>query len=640
VYLDGVYIARLSVSTADLIDVESIEVLRGPQGTLYGRNSTAGALLINTKRPTDEFSAELTASAAQFDEYRISGAVSGPITDMLSARAAIGYSDRGGFGDNIVDGSTVGGSEDFTARLSFNYDPLSDLSFTLISEYQSREAEPALIAATDLGTTGGVASPFDPRDDLNEVLDSNEFALNDPNSVDVESYSVTLLGEWDLGWATVNSVTSYRNWDLEGTQDSDSTGLQLFSNNGALTSEQFSQEIRLASNSDGRLSWIVGGFFMTEDTTVDFAIQNFNGLFGLGTNAIFDGEQTTDAYAVFADATFEIIDGLSITVGGRYSYEEKDFQNDQDVLILNGGTVPPIPPAGPLGGLTFAPGDVFAAPPVFQDTADFDDFSPRAVIDYQFTDTIFAYASYSQGFKSGGFNSFGLTPAFDPEEIDAYEIGFKSTFWDNRIRFNVSGFTYDYENLQLRLPVPTGGVDIQNVAEAEITGAEFEFTASPIEGLTFTTNLALLDTEINEGVLPSIPTNTPPFPIGIPLTLVDEDVSGNSLTRAPDVQVFVGLDYERPVGPFILGAAANYRYQDGVFFLETNQDASTFSNDSWNEVNLRFSVADADGRWEAAVFGQNVTDERYVTQVTALGGFPNASVSEPAKWGGQITLRY
>ena len=639
VYVDGVYIGSPSFSNADLRDIESIQVLRGPQGTLYGRNSTAGAVVVTTKRPTDEFQAELRGGYSRFDEYDIGGALSGPLAEKLWARSAFSYSDEAGFGTNTVDGSDIGGSENLTARVAFSFLPSDALSLDLIGEYQEHTANPALIAVTGVGATG-VASPFVERADLDEVLNDNEFALNDPNVEKDETYSITLLGELDLGWATLNSVTGYRDWSLTGRQDSDSTGLRLFNNNGDVGSEQVSQELRLTSNNGGRLSWIVGLYYFDTGVDMFFDIRNFQGLFRLGTEAIFDARQETTAWAVFGDATYDLTERLSLTFGGRFSREKKDFRNKLTVFILNGGTVPSIPPAGALGGLTFPAGALFNDPPRYADDAEFSDFSPRAVLDFQVSETLFLYASYSQGFKSGGFNSFGLAPAFEQEDIDAYELGFKSYLADNRVRLNASGFFYDYSNLQIRLPVPTGGVNIRNIGVAELWGFEVEGSAFLTDGLSVRANLAWLDTEVTEGMIPAVSSATPPFPIGIPLSLAPEDVRGNELTRAPEWQTFVNATYERPVGNFTGALSVTYRYQSGVFFLDTNQDISTFSNDSWDEVDLRLSLSDPGERWEVAVFGQNVTDDRHITAVTPLGGFPNAALSEPAKWGVEAVIRY
>ncbi len=636
VYVDGVYIARLSFSTADLLDVDSIQVLRGPQGTLYGRNSTAGAVLVTTKRPTQEFEAEVKAGATSFGDYNVSGVVSGGLTDSLSGRIAVGYSDKDGFGENAFTGLSVGGSEDLSARASLRFEPTDALTFDLIGEYQDRVANPALIPVTSVGDTNGIGSPFVPRPDLDEVLEDDGFNFNDENLADSQSYALTLSGEIDFGWANLSTISAYRSWDLTGTQDSDSGPLQLFNNNGDIESEQFSQELRLASTGDGPLSWIVGGFYFNETSDLLFEIRNFRGLFGLGTEAVFDASQDTEAYAIFADITYDLTEQFSVTLGGRYSSEDKDFTNDQVVTTINGGTLPPFF----FGGATLPAGFPFANPPEFVDDASFDDFSPRVVVDFQANDNVLLYGSYSQGFKSGGFNSFGLTPAFDSEDVDAFEVGFKSDFADGRARLNASAFTYDYSNLQIRLPVPTGGVDIQNVGAADISGFEVEGSLLLTEGLTVSANVSFLDTEITEGLIPAISSTTGPFPIGAPLTLAPVDVSGNDLTRAPNFQAYVNANYERPIGPFLGAFGATLKSQSGVFFLETNQDTQTFSNDGWTEVDLRASISDSDDQWELAVFGQNVFNNRHISAVTALGGFPNASINEPVKWGVEAKVRY
>ncbi len=640
VYVDGIYVSGLNFSTADLLDIGSIEVLRGPQGTLYGRNSTAGALLIKSARPTDEFEGYLRASGSSLDEWRITGAVSGPIVPgRLKARAAVQYSDRNGWGDNTFDGSDVAASEDFSARLSFELTPNEDLTVNVVGEYLDREAVPATIQVADLSSVLA-ASPFVKRPDFSRVLDDNDFALNDPNFVDSETFQVMVSINYDLGWASLDSITGYRDYDLTGAQDSDGTALTLFNNNGDLSIKQWSQELRLTSNTDGRLSWIVGFYYIHNNSKMNpFLIRNFNALFGVGTLAEFRAFQKLDALAVFADATYEITDRLSLTFGGRYSYEMKDFTNDLLVSILNGGTIPPFAPP-PLAGLTFAAGDVFSDPPAFVSDDTWEDFSPRVVVDFKVTDDILAYASYSQGFKSGGFNAFGLAPSFDQEDLNAYEIGLKSDLAGNRLRLNIAGFYYDYSDLQVRLGVPTGGVEIANAADATVKGVEVEATAVPMEGLTLTGNVSYLDAEFDSGMLRRVPEGVT-FPIGAPIPLEVVDVSGNRLSRAPKWQTYLSGEYRFPVSTIgTAGIQVSYRYQSNVFFLETNQTQPTFKSGGWNQVDLRLSLQSADERWEVAVFGKNITDDRHITQVTQLGSFPNAAINEPRKWGGQISVNF
>ena len=632
VYVDGIYISRLSFSTADLVDIETIQVLRGPQGTLYGRNSTAGAVLIRSARPTFETEGYVRAEATTLEEFRVEGALSGPlIGDSLAGRVAAGYSDFDGFGTNVATGEEAGGSEDITLRGSLTFEPGAAFRATLIADYLSRDADVATIAVAD--PTQGATSPFDERDDFDQLLEDNRFALNSPSFTDTELWGIMLDARYDFGPVVLESLTGYRELHTDGAQDSDSTAMTLFNNTGDIDDLQFSQEFHLTSDHGGPLSWIAGVFYLHNEASQFFVINNFNALFGLGTNATFDAEQDLDTVAVFADATYEITPALSLTFGGRFSYEEKRFSNDLQVLTIQAGFFPP-------AGTTLPAGSPFSDPPLFEDSEEFDDFSIRAVLDYRITEDVLAYFSYSQGFKSGGFNSFGLETAFDEEDIDAFELGLKTDWYGGRLRANATGFYYDYSNLQLRLPVPTGGVSIDNVGESEIAGLELELTARPVDGLRLTANVSYLHTEITEGTLPAVPADAV-FPIGAPVPLEDVDVSGNELTRAPEWQVFLDGRYEFDFFGLGLGfAGGNLRYQSRVFFLETNQDQSTFRNDSWVEIGLRAGWESFDGRWRFTVFGENVNDNRHVTQVTALGSFPNASINLPAKAGFRLEARY
>ncbi len=630
-YVDGVYVARSTIPTTNLQDVDSIQVLRGPQGTLYGRNSTAGAILITTKRATDEFEAELRAGYARFNEFNIGAVVSGPISENLSARASIGYSDKPGFGVNIADNNNaIGGSQDFTARLSLNFEPSDAVSFDLIGEFYSRRAQPALIAISSVGTNG-TADPNIVRPDLDQVLEDRLFDFPVANRSDSDTVSLTLLGEWDLGELTLNSVTGYRDWDFIGEQDSDSTSVDAFTNRAPIRSRQFSQEFRLASADDKRLSWILGAYYLNEDLDIEVTINRLRSFGGAGFRTFAISTLDTDALALFGDGTFDITDKFSLTLGWRYSYETKKFSTIRDDIVINGGVV---------GGVMRAPGEAFRSFPLFNSEETFEDFSPRVVLDYQVNDDVFLYASYSQGFKSGGFNTFGATAAYGPESTDSFEVGYKSELMDNRVRLNASVFYNDYSGLQIRTPIPAGGAIIDNIGVAEIKGAELEVSAAIAEGFTVSGNIAYLDAEIVEGVIVGVASNVGVRTIGGPVPTAPLDLSGNRLTRSPKWQTYLNATYEKPVGDYLAAFSATFKYQDSVFYAETHQDVDVFTGEAWSEVDLRLVISDPDDSWQVAFYGQNVFNNRRVSYALGLGGFPAGAISEPAKWGVETIFRF
>jgi len=638
VYFDEMYIGRLSFSTGDLIDIESIQVLRGPQGSLFGRNATAGALLVQPARPTAEPEGYLRLRFAEHGERRVSGAVSGPLTNNLLGRVAVGRTDVDGWGENTFTGGNVNGRQDRTIRLSLDWRLSTEVSAEMMLERSDSEANPATINVAPVAP-GQPSSPFIRRDDLDEALDAAEFSFDDTSVNETDATNVVFNVSWELGDTTLTAITGYRDYGLLARQDSDSTRFTLFNNSGAIASTQFSQELRLSGNVDNRLVWTVGAYYYDEDTDVVFDINNFQGLFGAGTNARFDARQRLDSRAVFADARYAFTDRLSLTLGGRFSREEKRFTNKQTVATLRESSLPIDLGSFPAGAI-IPGGTVFVDPPVFASTADFENFSPRAVLEYQLLPDVLTYASYSEGFKSGGFNSFGLSPAFEEEQVQAYEIGVKSTLLQNRLRLNAAGFTYDYTNLQVRLPVPTGGVTIDNAGEASAWGLELEGSLLIGDRLRLDSNIAYLDTELVKFDTQRVPQDLL-FVLGAPIPLEAVSAAGNELTRAPELSLFAGLQYAMDLGKNFEGLfELAYRYQDEVFFLETNQDRNTFKGGSANRLDLRFAVQLLRGAWDAALYVNNLNDDRTITQVTALGSYPNAAISPPRQYGVEFTFRW
>jgi iron complex outermembrane receptor protein len=640
-YIDGVYIGRLSAATSDLVDVTSIQVLRGPQGTLYGRNSTAGAVVITTRRPTDTFQGYATTSVDQLGDYRGEAALSGPLVDgKLLGRIAGAYTDHGGFGRNVIDNTKVNDGRDITGRGSLRYLPSDTVTIDLIAEHFNQHFNPGLFRVAQV--TGGAAdSPYVLRPDFANAISHSQYAADTHVFNHLRNDSLSASLEWRGQLATLNFISGYRTFDVDGLADSDNTAptdrtAPLVSYNSArLRNTQVTEELRLSSpdGSDG-LNWIVGAYYMHERNKVNpFIISTSTAYFGLGTNAVFNAFQSTDAYAGFADASYEVLKGLTVHLGGRYSEESKDFNVTQLVTTILGGFSPAVGRVVPVG---FA----VAAPPPFTSNASFSRFTSRAVVDYKITTDVMAYASFSQGFKSGGFNAFGLVPAFKPETIDATEVGVKSQWLDHTLQINLDGFHYDYANLQVRQGVPTGGVSIVNVPGARVQGAELEALVEPITGFKLGANVTYLDAKFTNGSLQRVPLNAA-FKFGANLPLETVNIAGNSLSRAPKWAIGANASYVMPVlTNKKLELGGNVRFQSNEFFSETQQTVATFRSGAWSETGLHATLSPTNDQWSVSLYGQNIFNDRHLTQVTPLSSFPYGTLNDPATVGVRASVNF
>jgi iron complex outermembrane receptor protein len=643
VYIDGVYVARLSVATSDLVDLQGIEVLRGPQGSLYGRNATAGALVINTQRPTNDFEGEAEAGGDTLSDARGEVAVSGPIIkDKVLARIAAAYSSLGGFGANVLTGKPVNDGHDLTLRGSVRFLPTDRLTVDIIGEYFDQHFDPGLFRVANL-TGGPKDSPFILRPDFQSALNASQYEASENVYNHIRTKAVTALAELREDAFTINSITGYRTFDVDGLADSDNaapsdlTGFPALRSYNAATlrNSQVSEELRISSpTAPARFKWLGGVYYIHENNAVNpFEIYNNAAYFKLGTDATFRAFQKADAASAYGEASYEILKGLTVHLGGRYSWDEKNFNDTQRVVTLLGGFSPAVMKVVPAGY-------VVTGPPTFYATADFHNFSGRAVLDYKLTRDALAYFSFSQGFKSGGFNAFGLTPAFQPETIDAYETGLKTEWLDHRLRLNGDLFLYNYDNLQVRLPVPTGGVNIQNAASARVKGVEFESAITPLQGLTFAFNTTYLDAKFTQGSLPEVPPNAL-FAFGANIPLQTVSIVGNAMSRAPRWQLGLTLDYQRPVGTDeTMSWGMSYRHQSKEYFLETNQDSPTFQAGAWGELGAHVTLAKTGDRWSVSLYGENILNDRHITQITPLSAYPEGTLSLPRRFGIRTAFKF
>lgn len=667
VYVDGVYVPALGQSVSDFLDLDTLQVLRGPQGTLYGRNSTAGAILISGKRPSlNKASAYVTAGYASFNEFKIAGAIDLPlISDTLGLRIAASHNSGGDWAHNTLDNRKFGGGDSTNLRGSLRWKPAVGTTIDLIVDHSEGNSRPATVslatvapapAGPALGTVY-VGDPYARRADFNQVLNGRQVQIVGPQFTRTLATDATLLGDIDLGGGIkLASVTGYRNFEVRGAQDvtpASAVPASLNTNTTVQKQKSFSQELRLGTD-HGALKWTVGAYYFHQDTDAFIDIINVQGGppvatgFGptgpiftgkpAGTSALFQAKQKVDAIALFADATYDITEMLSVTGGLRYSRDHKNASIDNTVTTITNSVL-----AGPVLSAGSCPSATLVCVATFQNV------SPRAVLTFKPSSHNMVYASFSKGFNSGGFNNFGNTAnPSDPtnplengsEKITSYEIGSKNDFFDRKLRLNVSAFLTDYDDLHIRQAVLTGGVAIVNVPRARVKGVEVETVFRPLKGLTLTANATYLDGRLLQGTLAALPSTVGPIVLGQNQTVVNQNIAGNHLTRSPDWQAYASLAYELRTSFGTVTPSLTWRGQTKTYFLETNQDSSQYTAAGWSEVDARIVLAGQTDRWELTAFGRNIFDKRYISQIVPFTGFPIATLNTPRTWGLSATLRY
>jgi iron complex outermembrane receptor protein len=699
VYADGVYVRALGQSTSDFLDVDKIEVLRGPQGTLYGRNSTAGAMLISSKRPdTSQFEGNGSVSYGSFDQFKISGAVNVPlVTDVLALRLAGSYSSGGDWAHNTVDSRKFGGGKTQAFRGTLRFTPSEDLTIDLIGEHATADARPATLqlATNDLSGFGAggarlfAGMPHVRRSDYTTVRDSRDVQVLGDVATHTRSDNATLNLSWVASDSiTVTSISGYRRFRVTGQQDTspwitgalpgtdtlatwnggaplnsvgaaeyrmmNPTGTENFALGWNETDQKFtnwSQEFRVAGTSDA-FKWTLGAFYANEKVDGFVRIVNeqggppmvtgtlppVSGAAGLDLN--FMTSQDRDIYAAFADGTYNLTPELALTAGVRYT------RDDKSVSLLN-STQTLRPSVDPVlnAGIALDCATLVAIGVGTSCSRSAEEFTPRAVIDFKPDRDHMVYASWSKGFTAGGFNNFA-TPASSPvvsldvpvEKISNYEIGTKNEFFGRRLRVNVTAFMSDYSSLQIRQAVNTGGVAIVPVDKARIKGVELELLAKPVTGLTLGINGAYTDAKIRRGTLNAFPDALGTINMGSLQTPAPVSVAGNRLTRAPRWQGNVMANYEMPVSYGHVSFYTGLRFQSETHFQETNQSLDQFKGEAWHEVDLR--VTTGNDHWELSVFANNVFDKRYATQIVPFFILPNATLNTPRSIGARLAFNF
>jgi len=615
IYVDGVYLGRNVGALVDLIDTERVEVLRGPQGTLYGRNTNGGAIKLISVAPEQENSAKLDVGFGNFGRASVRGTANFELGDQTAARLTGLYKERDGFSEinpngdfaNLA-GQEVGSEEVLAFRGSVRHKFSDAWSAQFTVDYTDDQSDP-------------IAGSIIPRSDLASVttdVDGNLFTIEPAPGVvcsaalpaafqplgcftdfdaDVEASGVSLKIDGQLGAFDVTSTTAYR------TLEDELSSHISFVFSQETDQEQFTQEVVLSSNFDGPFNVIGGVYFYSEDVDFDSVFAGFRQ----------DIELETDAFAVFAQGVFNITDKLSFTGGLRYTDESRDFIGQTDFF------------------------------PDIVSEADIDDVTFTAKLDYSISDNILVYGSYSTGFKSPGFSPDCFTPtacfnAVDQEDLDSFEVGFRSDLIENRLRFNATYFYNEYDDLQLSATVPGVGFTRTNAASAEIQGVEVEITWFPqITGLEIYTNASLLDaeyvdvTDVQAGILIGNPTRVSCGP-----AQSDIDCALDlELKNAPDFKISAGFVHNAPIFGGVVTYGGDINYESDTFGQLANPPGNEIQPDV--RLNARIAYAPDDGPWNIALWVKNLTDEEY----SRTGLSPNVGFyAEPRTWGADFSIKF
>lgn len=602
VYLDGVYVGRASSAMFDLFDLDRIEVLRGPQGTLYGRNTNGGAVKIETARPGPELKAGLEVGYGSFNQRSVRGLVSGPLSDNAFAKFSGSYKARDGWTRDASSGRKVNDEDSLGGRGQLLL-TAENLEITFSLDYL-RDRPSSSFKEVVGGTLFGLYSESPNR--FKGDYDFETAAIRR----DMVGGSATL--DWDVGFAHLVSVSGYRKTKIRYTEDYDSTPFPVVNLDMAQDTEQFTQEFRLVSTpGESPLEWIAGVYLLADEgRSHDAFLLPFFGL----PDEVTRAKTRTTSVAAFGELSYRFTDQLKLTAGARYTDETKKLSLQRTFQPQGGGA-----------GVDFVP-------PTAAETS-FNNLSPRLVLEYQATPDVLAYASVTKGFKSGGFNNYPADPVaartfFRPEEIQAYEVGLKATVWDGRLRANIAVFTYDYTDLQVFAPIDTGGgvpvVQVTNAAKAEVTGAELELTARLIPSLDVQLNYAYLDATYDR------------FLFG------GQDLSGNRLTRAPRTTVSFNADWHYDLASGTLRLHGNYVYSSNVFFTPFNDPE--LSTGSYGLLNASAAFESGNRRWTVTAYGKNLTDEVYLAHgidtIATVFDLKVAEIGPPRQFGVSIAWRY
>jgi iron complex outermembrane recepter protein len=668
-YLDGVYIGRAGASTFDFVDVERVEILRGPQGTLYGKNTTAGAVNVTTRAPSFTPQARLEVSTGNYGLLQVKASASAPISDKLATRLSFTRTGRRGTVYNVTSDERLHRQGSFSARGQLLWRPTANLDFTLAGDFNVQNPlccvqyyarvgatqrplnrQYAALAAA-FGYTPPSTDPFDRVTDLDAEINSRQ-----------EMAGVSLVGNWDIGPATITSVSAWRYWDWTPANDRDFIGLPITTvSQNPSHQTQVSQELRIASNGEGRLQYTAGVFFFKQKISTDGSqVQGpaasrwlLNPSSASANNpAVLNGLTSTNtirfdntSFAVFGKLNWEPVAGFHVQPGVRLNYDKKDGSYVAVVTTGTGSTTLNNDQRGVLAPQSYNP--------KFSDW----NISGDITLSYNFTPDIHAYATYAKSFKSGGINLSGLpldaannpilaVQTVKPESVDHFEVGLKTQFLDRRATFNIAGFWTEVSDYQATVTNGQLGVIRGYLANAEkvrVRGIEFDSRFQPADVLSFYVNGAYTDAkyvsfkdapcppELAGGTALPIDANGnvigTPAPAGTPgNSLPFCDISGQRLPGISKLSLSFGGEFHIPVGAgeAYLGYDGSYRSK-----FSSNPSRSIYTDiDGYSVSNFRVGYRKQGLNVFAWV--RNAFDEHYFELLSVQSGSTGLIVGQPA----------
>jgi outer membrane receptor protein involved in Fe transport len=719
VYNDQVAVPFPIMSKGLLMDQERVEVLKGPQGTLFGRNSTGGAINYIANKPTDEFEASGTIGYGRFETLDATGIVSGPLTDSIGARLAVRtVQSNEGWQKSVTRDAELGEKDKVSARGLVDMNFTDTLDLLLAASWWQDKSDtqaPQFLGPAYQGLFGNqnaiVEGLLDGGDNARISLQDEDesrdadwtggtFRLGKPEA-DMNSHTFSATLNWDINDAIkLTTLSSYSKFESDSVYNNDGyAGMPLDKSVAGITAqntiaaivrdqydaydtlghslfavdadiEAWSQEVRFSGDLD-QASWIIGAYYSHDEidntttqivdvsTNTNISFFPIPGEIGLQSLPNLS-EQDGDTWAVFGHTEWGFADDWKLTLGLRYTEDEKDYEGcssdngdgdaSQYVNTLVAGAAGVVPDTVPGGCITFLPGTFTGG--IVKKDLDEDSTSGKVALDWNITDDILTYASYSRGYKSGSFPtlSTNVDTQLDPvvqEKLDAYELGLKATLLDGTMQLNAAAFYYDYTDKQLLSRTITifGALGaLANIPESEVTGAEFDVQWAPIDGLFISLGASYTDTEIKEFT-------------GFNQLGVQGDMEGSDFPLTPELQATAMVNYEWSLGDNMMAfAGADASYSDDFvsdyeiksatvdrpdFGLQAGDSFGVqepFELDDYLLVGARFGVRSADNTWSATVWGRNLTDEYYQVNSRKTTDAVVGYTGMPTTYG--VTLSY